>query len=284
MKSQQGYFSIVLLVLIFSVSVSTQEVTSEEISPTEVPDNSSQTKEKSFWESFWAGFWLIVVSEIGDKTFFLTMIYAATNSVMKTLIVSSICMLLLNFSSLLIGYAIPFLIYRSTLDWIAIIIFTIFGINLLYEGISEESVVIEQELNELKEEVIYSKSRDGTMSNKIFSGDVENRNLKENLIPKELPEKEGKLVTQSALAFSGTIILAEIGDRSQITTIVIAAVYDFYGVLLGTSIAHVLTIILAIYCGNILAKHLTTREILVLGGIMFLIFALIYILQKMALL
>jgi len=255
-----------------------------EITATRIPAEQENPESKSFWGSFWAGFWLIIVSEIGDKTFFLTMIYASTTSVVKTLILSSLTMLLMNFSSLLIGYAIPFLIYRNILDWIAIVIFSIFGVHLLYQGISSESVFIERELEEVKEKVIYSHSRDGSLSNRHYSADVENKNLKEQLLPKDLPEKEGRIVFQSGLAYCGTLLLAEIGDRSQITTIVIAAVYDFYGVLLGTSIAHVLTIILAIYCGNVLAKHLTTRQLLVTGGVMFLIFAFVYILQKLALL
>lgn len=279
----KSYKYLLLFSLIFSCSflALAQEVTQKEITLVEIPDNSIERESKSFWESFWAGFWLIVVAEIGDNTFFLTMIYAATNSVMKTLIVSSVCMLILNVLSLVIGYSIPYLISRSTLDWITIIIFTIFGINLLYEGI-RKSESLEEELNEVKEEINYSESQAATKSEERDPEDVENQNLKENLIPKEKPNK-GRLITQSVWAYSLTIMIGEIGDRSQITTIVIATVYDFYGVLLGTSVAHVFTIILAIYCGNIVAKYLTTRQIFILGAVMFFIFAFVSILQKMAL-
>jgi putative Ca2+/H+ antiporter (TMEM165/GDT1 family) len=270
----KGLKNIYILIILSLICVLNFANCQEVVSKNEIPSATTIQKEptKNFWDSFLAGFGLIFISEIGDKTFFLTMIYAASNSFLKTLTVTSMTMLTMNFISLLIGYALPFLVYREYIDWIGIIVFAFFGVKLIYDAAFMESKLIDSEFEEVKESI-----RKGSMSSRASSRrpDIENKDLKEKLL-----HKEESFDTMPVLAYVSSLVIAELGDRSQITAIVIGAINNFYGVLIGTSIAFVGCIITAILFGNFLKSRLTTRELTFIGGITFLLFSFIYMLEK----
>ena len=75
------------------------------------------------------------------------------------------------------------------------------------------------------------------------------------------------------LALFFTFLLSDIGDKSQIATITIAAIYNLYGVILGTTLAFLLTCALGIICGNYICEKISTKNIMFIGGTIFLIFA-----------
>ena len=247
----------------------TQSVTVIESNNLEVgiPD---KVKPKNFLDSFLSGFGLIFISEVGDKTFFLTILYATDHSLIETVFLTSLTMCGLNFISLSIGFLIPFFLYRNIIDWIGIIIFTIFGIMMLIEAFSQDKDEnLMHDLDELEKELEKEK-RDEDIKNKKI--DVEN-NLKESFISKK------KSIFTSRWAYISGLIIAEMGDKSQISAIVLGAINNFYGVLLGTSFAFVLCIILSSITGRELASKLTHKQLTILGGVMFLLFAIVYFIQ-----
>ena len=127
-----------------------------------------EVKPKNFFDSFLSGFGLIFVSEVGDKTFFLTILYAADHSLIETVLLTSAAMCTLNFISLSIGFLIPFFLYRNIIDWIGIVIFTIFGIMMLIEAFSkdkDENLV--HDLDELEKELEKEKRDDDIKNKKI---------------------------------------------------------------------------------------------------------------------
>lgn len=69
-----------------------------------------------------------------------------------------------------------------------------------------------------------------------------------------------------------TILLSEMGDRSQIVAIGLAANYDFWVVAIAGSIGHFIAIILAIIFGKMVSGCTTKRCMNFVGGVMFLIF------------
>lgn len=263
------------LFVIFSILISYILCQDEEINKVGL------TEKKNFRDSFLSGFSLIFISEIGDKTFFLTMIFAASNSFFKTLFLTGITMLSMNAISLLIGYSLPFLLYREYIDWIGIFVFLVFGIILLYQGFTMESKYIDEEFQEVAREI---RSRTSSVAKFSDLVDVENKDLKENILGEngneELTNKNISSKALTATAYITSLIVAELGDRSQITAIVIGAINNFYGVLLGTSLAFLLCIMTAIFFGNFLKKVLTTKELTLIGASVFLLFSLIYLLEK----
>ncbi|KAL7981784.1 hypothetical protein Chor_000841 [Crotalus horridus] len=67
--------------------------------------------------------------------------------------------------------------------------------------------------------------------------------------------------------------LAEWGDRSQLTTIVLAARENPYGVAVGGTVGHSLCTGLAVIGGRMIAQKISVRTVTIIGGIVFLAFA-----------
>ncbi|KAM7359365.1 uncharacterized protein ACRADG_008945 isoform 1-T2 [Cochliomyia hominivorax] len=74
-------------------------------------------------------------------------------------------------------------------------------------------------------------------------------------------------------AFTMTF-LAEWGDRSQLTTIILAASKNAYGVTAGGIIGHSICTGLAVIGGRMVAAKISVRTVTIVGGIVFLGFAL----------
>jgi len=273
MKSQ---FQFILIIL--SVCASYVFCKEENLTETSPLTNDGR---KNFRDSLISGFSLIFISEIGDKTFFITMIYAATNSFFKTLVLTGITMLSMNFLNLLIGFSLPFLLYRDYIDWIAIFIFLFIGIILLYQGLTMKSKYIDEEYEEVVNEF---RSRSSSVFKTSPIVEIENKDLQEKMLEKKDQEPaviRGQSNAITASAYITSLIVAELGDRSQITAIIIGAIDDFYGVLLGTSFAFILCIITAIFFGNFLKKVLTNKELTLISAGVFLLFSLVYSLEKL---
>lgn len=70
-----------------------------------------------------------------------------------------------------------------------------------------------------------------------------------------------------------TIFCTEMGDRSQISAIALAAIYDFWVVSIGGSVGHMVALALAIMFGKAISSYTSEKCINIVGGILFLIFS-----------
>lgn len=73
-------------------------------------------------------------------------------------------------------------------------------------------------------------------------------------------------------AFTLTFV-AEWGDRSQLTTIILSAREDIYGVIVGGIVGHSICTGLAVIGGRMIAQKISVKTVTIFGGIVFLIFA-----------
>lgn len=73
-------------------------------------------------------------------------------------------------------------------------------------------------------------------------------------------------------AFTMTFV-AEWGDRSQLSTIVLAARDNAYGVIVGGCLGHALCTGLAVIGGRMIATRISVRTVTIVGGVVFLLFA-----------
>lgn len=71
-----------------------------------------------------------------------------------------------------------------------------------------------------------------------------------------------------------TLSGAEWGDRSQIATVSLAAVYNPVGVTIGAVVGHMICTGTAVVGGQLLAMRISQRTVAVAGGLLFLAFAL----------
>ncbi|KAL7729081.1 hypothetical protein ACLKA6_019906 [Drosophila palustris] len=81
-----------------------------------------------------------------------------------------------------------------------------------------------------------------------------------------------------AQAFTMTF-LAEWGDRSQLTTIILAASKDVYGVIVGGILGHCICTGLAVIGGRLVASKISVRTVTIVGGIVFIGFAVYAVLM-----
>ncbi len=68
-------------------------------------------------------------------------------------------------------------------------------------------------------------------------------------------------------------IAAEIGDRSQLATIALAAAGNPFGVAAGGIAGHCLATGMAVLGGSFISRYLSERAIGIVGGVLFLVFA-----------
>lgn len=171
-----------------------------------------------------------------------------------------------------------------------VIAFFIFGVALLYMGITdhEEEADFEHKMHEIEIEMMSDEGRELNRSNVSYIEDPEKVALRSSQ-NEEVEEESYKIVESKkesvftkiykVLAFNQamkiilTIFVTEMGDRSQISAIGLAAQYPFWIVALAGSIGHILALALAILFGRAISDYSSEKCINIIGGIMFLIFS-----------
>lgn len=213
------------------------------------------TKGLDFLPAFISSVSMILVSEIGDKTFFIAAIMAMRHNRIVVFSSAISALILMTVLSAVIGVALPTLLPRRYTHYAASALFLFFGVRLLKDaqgmhgGASEELEEVESE--------IASKKDDDAMLNMEAGAN------------KPRPFISPVFVQCFTLTF-----LAEWGDRSQIATIALAAAKDPFGVTLGGILGHASCTGLAVIGGKLLAARISERTVAIVGGILFLLFAL----------
>ena len=216
---------------------------------------------QAFYPSLIQSFLVIFLSEIADKTFILVLIYSLKLHWLPLIITSMLSMSFMNILAIVGGYAIILLIPKWLIDWIGFACFLSFGIFSIYEGIKMESVSLHKEYEEQKEEQ--------EKNEQLIPNEEENKNKKE------------KSMWVLCLELFGLLCVSELGDRSEISTVTIAAVYNLYAVLIGTMLAYFVCIIIATFLGLFIGKFLTEKMMTIIGGIVFICFAIQILIIKM---
>ncbi|KNC75213.1 hypothetical protein SARC_12256 [Sphaeroforma arctica JP610] len=158
--------------------------------------------------------------------------------------------------------------YASTL------LFFVFGVKLIRDG---SRMTPEEEAEEFDEVTQELKKHDEDRENIRRESDPE--------APPPTASDEQRARWQNDIAngilmqaFTMTF-LAEWGDRSQITTVVLAARENPYGVAIGGTIGHAVCTSLAVVGGRMVAQKISVKTVTIAGGIVFLIFAFMSIVQ-----
>ena len=226
---------------------------------------------EDFWQGFYGGLSLVFIAGFGDKTYFLNMIYVSMNSFWEAFAVSLIVSEFMNIISICLGAILPYFINRDALDWIAILVFCIFGICLIVQGLQLKSKKLLQQVNNNDEK----KENENEVEND------ENNNVKIKNIYFEEEIEDDLTVFNSWWKYCIAFIIGELGDKSQIATIVITSKYNLSGIFCGTSLAQFLLVTTAVLIGKSVAGLLTNKQISIISGIVFLLFASVYLIDKL---
>jgi putative Ca2+/H+ antiporter (TMEM165/GDT1 family) len=193
---------------------------------------------------------MILISEIGDKTFFIAAIMAMRHS-RATVFAGAVGALgVMTALSAALGWAAPALISKTYTHYLAVALFFFFGLRSLYESLlAWEGGGMQEELEETEKE-LGAKGK-----------------------------KKGKTKTKTSAFLSSTLVetfvitfLAEWGDRSQIATIGLAASEDPFGVTLGGVLGHAVCTGAAVLGGKHMATLVSERAVAITGGALFVLF------------
>lgn len=205
---------------------------------------------------------MILVSEIGDKTFFVAALMAMRYSRGTVFLGAHTALVIMTIFSAFFGWAAPNLIPRHWTHYAATALFFIFGLRSLYDGFTHEGGE-SAELAEVEAHLLAEDKRDDDATSKSQKGNSEKKQPKGG---------QYKLFSPVLLEAFTLTFLGEWGDRSQIATIGLAAQEDVVGVTLGGILGHGICTGAAVIGGKHLASSISEKTVAICGGVLFLIF------------
>lgn len=196
--------------------------------------------------AFTAGLLLITISELGDKTFFIAMLLAMRHSRRLVFVGVVAALAAMTVISVLMGQVVS-LFPKPALHIAEVTLFTGFGLKLLYDSYRMSPTTACTEVKEAAE-TIDSASKRGY--------------------------RRGVILQSFTLTFA-----AEWGDRTQFATIGLAAANDPWGVTVGAVLGHAICAAIAVVGGRIVAGCLSERLITLLGGVLFILFGVMALVE-----
>lgn len=206
------------------------------------------TEGQKTWKEFFLSFSLNFFSEIGDKSFVSIILVYNQISTIALFFIASFAEILMNFFSVYIGYQLRIHTnLKKIIQFVGMITSLLFGLSLIYELIQKE-----------KEEVQEVEA----------PGD--------GLEIKESAEKKTVKSSVISRVFNITwiILMSELGDKSQITTILLSTEYNPVPIFLGTALAHVLGVVISLTIGYLVANRINNRVLNSIGALCFLYFGM----------
>jgi len=265
--------------------------------------DSSQTAaaandDDGFVASSMAALSMIIVSEIGDKTFFIACILSMRHPRMIIFLAALAALGFMTAISAAMGWVVPLLVPREYTHWIATILFAIFGVRLLKEahemqGDEENDELIEVQ-DELREKHLMSSDSEEADVEAGLAGGATNFGISLQDAGPGTPRRprSGKKARKGSAApwyamlvspiFAQCFLLtllAEWGDRSQIATIIMAASRNPYGVTFGGTLGHALCTGVAVVGGQVLSERISVKSVSYVGGALFVLFAITSLVQ-----
>jgi putative Ca2+/H+ antiporter (TMEM165/GDT1 family) len=198
--------------------------------------------------AFGASLTAISLAELGDKTFFMALILAARHRARDVFIGAFAALTAVTLISLGLGYGLRELLPPTVVPWLAAVLFLGFGVKLLIDGQRMGTDEAEEEEQEAEQAINEAERRHRISSTWA--------------------------VIWEAFAL---VFLAELGDRTQFTTIFLATApaFAFAGLLAGTLLGHALVTWLAVGAGRWIGGRISEKLLYRLSGGLFLVFGLV---------
>jgi len=272
------------------------------------------TRHRGILHGFSESISVILVSEIGDKTFFIAAILAMRNNKLTVFLAALSALFLMTVLSALLGWVVTTFIPREITYYTCTAIMFAFALKMLWEAwrmgegeLEETQKEVEQELAELDDgqpqQQADSERGDADGKSEVSTG-ADNAGFDgpavteraatpqhkqspksseqgwvNNAIDRGCKENSwfGKKCLKIFKLFVNTFTLtfiAEWGDRSQLATIVLAGINDVVGVILGGCLGHAICTGGAVLAGALIARFISIRKITFLGALVFLGFAI----------
>lgn len=224
-------------------------------------------------------FLMIIVSEIGDKTFLIAAIMAMKHSRLVVFAGAFSSLFVMSVLSAFLGHVVPNLLPAQYTTWMAAILFFCFGIKMLTEAYHMKGDESQEEMAEVEEELMEAEDRENVR--KIHAEEVGGL---EPIKQKNSERLKDGIINLMQLVFSPVFVqtfiltfLGEWGDRSQISTIALAAANNMYWVTLGVVIGHSMCTFVAVMGGRYLATKISVKTVTYTGATLFIMFGFVYL-------
>lgn len=242
-------------------------------------------------------FTMIIVSEIGDKTFLVAALMAMRHPRLVVFSAAFCALIAMTILSAVLGHAVPHLIPKSVTKFMAAILFLVFGAKMMKEGremspdegVGEEMREVEQELEEKEQEQIRLGRRRSSVTPHALEAGRAGGRPKSRGSHNRLPSPPSSVSSSSSRGSSpnpsrrwndalagvsnlfslllspawvqtfAMTFLGEWGDRSQIATIAMAAGQDYWWVTIGAITGHGICTAAAVIGGRAIAGRVSMR-------------------------
>ena len=206
--------------------------------------------------AFGASLTAITLAELGDKTFFMALILAARHRARDVFIGAFGALTAVTLISLGLGYGLRELLPATVVPWLAAALFVGFGLKLLIDAQGMRADEADEEEQEAQQAIDEAESR------------------------RRISTAWAVIWESFALVF-----IAELGDRTQFTTIFLATApaFTFVGLLAGTLLGHALVTWLAVGAGKWIGGRISEQLLYRLSGGLFIAFGLFSLQQALAL-
>jgi len=226
----------------------------------------------SVMEGFTKSLAMTILSEIGDKTFFVAAIMAMRHPRRFILAGSLGALYIMTVISVFFGWAAPNVLSQKFSHLVTTVLFFAFGLWSLWEGLTEGGA--SEELAEVEAKLSADPKENGISAKATVKSKV-NDDTKKQERPFLTQFFSPILLEAFSLTFFG-----EWGDKSQIATIGLAADENPVGVVLGALLGQTLCTIAAVLGGKSLASRISERMVTLCGGILFVVFGFQSLLTK----
>ncbi|KAE8547781.1 hypothetical protein EYB25_009574 [Talaromyces marneffei] len=264
--------------------------------------------------SLFLSFTMILVSEIGDKTFLIAALMAMRHPRLVVFTAAFSALITMTVLSAVLGHAVPTLIPAAYTQFAAAILFLVFAAKMFKEGrgmspdegVGEEMREVEMELEEKEHEQRRMRNRrQSSVTPYALEAGRGGRTRSTNRLPsppesvssassREVSPERGfslnNITAGTANLFSLLLtpawvqtfvmtFLGEWGDRSQIATIAMAAGQDYWWVTIGAVLGHSICTAVAVIGGRAIAGRVSLRAVTLGGAGAFLVFGIIYLIE-----
>ncbi|OAX32083.1 UPF0016-domain-containing protein, partial [Rhizopogon vinicolor AM-OR11-026] len=240
-------------------------------------------------------FMMIIFSEIGDKTFLIAAILAMRHPRLVVFAGAFGSLMLMSVLSAALGHILPTLIPKKWTQISAGVLFLVFGSKMLLEAremqggnekIQEEMKEAEEEIegdDESGDSIPLERLEEGEGNGDMISSSTNSRKRSQGLGIAEGVRNFCSLILGPVFVQAFVLtFLGEWGDRSQIATIALGAAHNVYLVTLGTVIGHACCTALAVVGGRYVSSKISVKHVTLGGGVLFLIFGVIYLYDSLA--
>lgn len=220
-----------------------------------------------FLHAFVASFSMTLVSELGDKTFFIAAIMAMRHPRLTVFTGAIAALALMTVLSAVFGMAAT-IIPRVYTYYISTALFALFGLKMLKDGYYMSPTEAAEELEEVQSDL---RKREDELEKEASTNLIQDAET--GVIRKAKQRSAMNLLLRIFMQAFTMTFLAEWGDRSQLTTIILSARDNVYGVIIGGILGHSICTGLAVIGGRMIAQRISVRTVTLIGGVVFLLFA-----------